>query len=291
MEHSLGEHYAYQDRSRAEPRAALPHCVICKRNLPDLRYECQQCHGCSFCLDYRGHHSTSTYHVLKIFTSPFTDPDTSETSDGEPDLAQRSRSSGHTTDDEIGIDDEAVIDDEAGTDDEDGTDDADGKNDENQQLGPIRPRPRTTPSSSITMSITNFTRMTNAMARATNHMQIVLGAAQQLLRANTAGPNASLTASRVEPASESVIVPSSLLNFPIDFATLEREDEEDGEEIDLTMATSASVKTRRRGRQWSNDDRHRLRRMKVKGWTDERISTALNRTVSAVQQQWRKQGS
>lgn len=52
-------------------------------------------------------------------------------------------------------------------------------------------------------------------------------------------------------------------------------------DVDLERHTS-------RKRQWGLGDKKRLRKLKAKGWSDSQIGAAIDRTASAVGQQWNK---
>ncbi|KAG6354872.1 hypothetical protein INS49_003953 [Diaporthe citri] len=71
------------------------------------------------------------------------------------------------------------------------------------------------------------------------------------------------------------------------------EDGEGSDEPDTSKVALRSSKTPQEGgqkrRPWTLTERRRLQRMKDKGWDDERIGLALDRSSSAVSQQWRKQ--
>jgi len=119
--------------------------------------------------------------------------------------------------------------------------------------------------------------------------------------------------------------PKALLDFSIDFATLDSDgDKDDDEEVEETKdggeeqgdesggggggsdsgsngsgsssdGGSGRRNPRRRKRsghpfrQWSSRERRRLAQLKQKGWKDGQIGAELGRIASAVAQQWRKQ--
>lgn len=79
-------------------------------------------------------------------------------------------------------------------------------------------------------------------------------------------------------------LPQSLLNFPVNLDSLDTDGDHDEED---NHAENRRQKTTRHA--WTPEDRQRLREMKRKGWTDERIGRALGRSPGAISQQWRKQ--
>ncbi|KAK9792839.1 putative B box-type domain-containing protein [Seiridium cardinale] len=56
-----------------------------------------------------------------------------------------------------------------------------------------------------------------------------------------------------------------------------------------TNSTSTERRASGKRRKWLSEDMLRLRELKDKGWTDERIAAVMGRSPSAIMQQWRKQ--
>jgi hypothetical protein len=138
--------------------------------------------------------------------------------------------------------------------------------------------------------------MTTAMARARDDIQVFVGAAEQILRSHRSeGTSLKVQDTPMSQAirsSHMVHVPQSLLNLPMDFATLELDLADSDGDVDGDNDGEDSTHSRRGVRcirKWSVADRERLRGMKQKGWADNRIGRILGRSPSAIAQQWRKQ--
>lgn len=151
-------------------------------------------------------------------------------------------------------------------------------------------------SHSVSIPYSTLKCMTAAMARARDDIQVFVGAAEQILHSQTSGASLGTTDASKPRAIESshmVRVPQSLLNFPMDFATLgsdldEGDDDDDADDNDdgggNCEGFARSSKRGRRLRKWSVADRQRLRKMKHKGWADDRIGRMLGRSPSAIAQ-------
>lgn len=86
--------------------------------------------------------------------------------------------------------------------------------------------------------------------------------------ANAIESAAELLGQRSVPKSKRRLISTSLLDFDI---------------------PKAGTRKGGRHRQWLPEDRRQLARMKGRGMTDEQVAEALERSASAVSQQWRKQ--
>lgn len=135
----------------------------------------------------------------------------------------------------------------------------------------------------LQVSYEDFAQMTRRMTQVMDSMQSMVRAAEEILTRSTSArrtlkPAYRRTQSGSKEIPETVLVPKSLLNFPIDLATL------NPNEGRRTGNESTNHGRRTSSRQWTAQDRHQLSKLKEKGWTDEIIGAVLNRTASAVSQ-------
>ncbi|KAG6358171.1 hypothetical protein INS49_014055 [Diaporthe citri] len=305
----------------------IPFCKNCETKLFDLRYECQDCPDTNFCSSCRLVHNR---HTLKLVTSPIiisswdnsdedgeVPDDASSTHDGtdeDSDASIHPEFDGGGENAEYGIEHANIeyISDDRGRGETDEWVDSSPENIINsKECRPIelRSRARKSPVRQPDIPFKDFSQIARTMTKAMKRMQAVVRAAEDMVRVQThqnssqRGVPKTHDSERSRSTSRKRPVPEALLDFPIDFATLDYDDnddeesEEEGKDEGRGDESSSSSRicprprkrNRQRPRQWSSKDRRRLAQLKQKGWKDDRIGADLGRSASAVSQQWRKQ--
>lgn len=135
-----------------------------------------------------------------------------------------------------------------------------------------------------------LTRLTQSMTQAIDGMIALRSSAEELLRLRSHDTRAITLLST--PLADATSVTHSLLDFPIDFSTLnQNKNKDESDDVNGGGSDYEHELHQKRGRlhkRWTNEDRRRLREMRREGLTFTEIGTVLGRTEGAVTQEWRK---
>lgn len=270
----------------------IPKCCLCQAELFELRYDCLDCSE-HFCYGCRKLHLR---HTLRIATGPLSVSDSEEGSDVQEvdqDGTSRRRNriggishsdTGHCV--ELGMDSSSDI----------------------EAVGPCASLTQLQAQvrrSDISISRKDFAKMARTMKvmveaaqqikagagiaeqagaiiEAADHMKEMIGATGRTTKL-LESPGATVPD---PPQSLPLSLPQSLLNFPIEVATLHSTDDDDAVDARDDEDEMRELGVRRR---WGPRERRQLKELKSQGLTDRQIGLALGRTASAVSQQWRKQ--
>lgn len=278
----------------------VPLCGLCRAKLYDLRYECQECR-LNFCWRPRCRRS-HPHHALKAITCVERDSDVEDAPcagvRGARDQVDRNVSDAHDTDHS----DNGIADETEGaenTDDIDATDMDDENELDHTDTSPDAPSEGSISTGHVVMSTQDFLATTKALDEAIGRLETKTLAITQSL----VDMRALLRA--VERAHQHIQVanvpgrrthksPVNLgRSLPVELATLPRHDDESEDDAVSQSHVPGKRRAQRNNarplRQWSRSQRVKLNRLKEKGWSNERIGKALNRSPSAIAQQWRKQ--
>ncbi|KAH8744090.1 hypothetical protein F5883DRAFT_30722, partial [Diaporthe sp. PMI_573] len=350
---NLGEVDDEEARQMLSTVLRIPLCKVCQTRLFDLRYECQDCPDTNFCSSCR---LLESGHTLKLVTSPVIVSNSDGSAEGEAgtddaviiqngmdedgdfSASPGSDRGGQKAENASAkhINTEHISDDHGSGD----VDEHAGSGIENIPSSKecrrieLRSKSRRSPVTQPDVSSQDLSQITKAMTKAIKRLQAVVHAAEHLMRISTIQnvpqtrhpkthdrkhrkPKTS-TATKLSLPKASLS--KALLDFPIDFATLdsdgdkdddgENEEEDEGQDEGDESSGSGGgsdsgsgsgsgsggrrnpARRKRSGhrlRQWSSRERRRLAQLKQKGWKDGRIGADLGRSASAVAQQWRKQ--